>query len=137
MAPMVGRLVLIASGLGFPLTQLALVRFGRRGAVLVEGVTTALLLRDAALVAAGAQGRLHRGPALLLCAETAIAVAASASSLPLVVSPGARARVAEPSWTGREALRRIVIGTLFGLHTLRFHIYLQPGQGLRGQSAAA
>jgi hypothetical protein len=136
MAPMVGRLVLIASGLGFPLTQLALVRFGRRGAVLVEGVTAGLLVRDAALVAAGAPGRLLRYPALLLYAETAVAAAAAASSLPLVISPSARERVAEPSWTGWEALRRVVIGTLFGLHTLRFRIYLQPGHGLRGSAAA-
>jgi hypothetical protein len=30
----------------------------------------------------------------------------------------------------RETMRRAAVGTLFGLHTLRFRIYLQPGQGL-------
>jgi hypothetical protein len=30
-----------------------------------------------------------------------------------------------------EALRRAALGTLFGLHTLRFRIYLSPDHGLR------
>jgi hypothetical protein len=38
MAPGLGQLVLGLSGAGFPLTQLAIRRLGRRGAVITEGV---------------------------------------------------------------------------------------------------
>jgi hypothetical protein len=30
-----------------------------------------------------------------------------------------------------ETARRAAVGTLFGLHTVRFRIYLQPGSGLK------
>ena len=33
--------------------------------------------------------------------------------------------------TPLEALRRASLGMLFGLHTLRFRIYLAPDHGLR------
>ena len=45
-----GGLVLVLSGLGFPLTQAVIARFGRRGALVAEGVAVGLLVRDAALV---------------------------------------------------------------------------------------
>ena len=96
MSPPIGRAVLALSGLGFPLTQLAIRRFGRPGAVAVEGVCGGLLVRDAAMIALGVPGRLRRGPAVLL-------------------------------WL--EAARRVAIGALFGIHTVRFRIYLQPDSG--------
>jgi hypothetical protein len=36
--PALGRLVLVVSGMGFPLTQAVIARFGRRGAAVAEGV---------------------------------------------------------------------------------------------------
>ena len=69
----IGRGVLVASGMGFPLTQLAIRPFGRRGAILVEAVSVGLLARDAALLATGGSHRLGRGPARVLWLETAVA----------------------------------------------------------------
>jgi hypothetical protein len=31
----------------------------------------------------------------------------------------------------RELIHRAAVGTLFGIHTMRFRIYLAPGSGLR------
>jgi hypothetical protein len=36
----------------------------------------------------------------------------------------------------REPARRLAVATLFGVHTARFWIYLQPGQGRRGPPLA-
>jgi hypothetical protein len=35
-----------------------------------------------------------------------------------------------------EVTRRAAVGTLFGLHTLRFWIYLQPDHGLKEAHSA-
>lgn len=130
-----GRVVLILSGMGFPLTQAAMRRFGRSGAFAVEAVTAALLMRDAGMIARGATGRLRRGPAMLLWLETASAALASVLSLRPLFAESARVAARAKRPTGGEALRRIAIGTLFGLHTMRFRIYLQPDQGRRQQAA--
>ena len=66
MGPRLGQLVLVLSGSGFPLTQLAIRRLGRRGALVTESVCVGLAVRDAAMIATGAPARLRRGPALLL-----------------------------------------------------------------------
>ena len=125
-----GQMVLGLSGAGFPLTQLAIGRLGRPGAVLVVGVTAGLLARDAALVAMGAPQRLQPGAARLLWAETAVAAAATGAGLLLLRDP-AVAAARERGWNvpRRELFRRFAIGTLFGLHTMRFRIYLSPGSG--------
>jgi hypothetical protein len=123
--------VLGLSGLGFPLTQLAVRRLGRPGAAVVEAVSVGLLARDAAMIASGAPRRLRRGPAALLWLEAAAAVIASVLGLPLLVGVGARRRALEDRPSGAEALRRLALGALFGLHTVRFRIYLQPDRGLR------
>ncbi|HLX34666.1 MAG TPA: hypothetical protein VKR30_05415 [Candidatus Limnocylindrales bacterium] len=127
----VGQLVLALSGAGFPLTQLAIRRLGRSGAIVVEGVAVLLLTRDAAMIAGGTPSRLGRGPAILLWLETAVAAAATLFGLRLVFDATARRHAAESRPTRFEAVRRAAVGGLFGLHTLRFRIYLSPDHGRR------
>ena len=134
MPPRMGRLVLAVSGMGFPLTQLAIRRLGRRGAVIVEATCGGLLVRDAAMIAGGAPRRLRRGPAVLLWLEGAAAAAAVVMGLGPLVDARARERALESRPDRLEAVRRLAIGTLFGLHTLRFRIFLQPDHGLRSTS---
>jgi len=134
-ARLIGRVVLVLSGLGYPLSQLAIWRFGARGALLVEAVSGGLLVRDAALLATGVHRRLRRGPALLLWGEAMIAAAATVASLPLLLDVAARERARGRRATRLEMVRRVAVGMLFGVHTLRFQIYLTPGRGLRRESA--
>jgi hypothetical protein len=123
-----GRLVLVVSGLGFPLSQAVIARFGRRGAVVAEGVALGLLVRDAALVAMGTPRRLRRWPAILLWLELIAAAGATVAGLAAVARPG---QVVDHTRAGRaEAVRRFTVGLLFGLHTYRFQIYLRPDRGL-------
>ena len=137
MTPEAGRVVLGLSGMGFPLSQLAIRRLGRPGAALVSAVSVGLLARDAAMIAAGAPSRLRRGPAALLWLETAAAGLASGLGLRLVADTGAIQQALDPRPSGRaEALRRFALGALFGLHTMRFRLYLQPDHGLRPLAAA-
>ena len=77
----VGLPLLVLSGLGFPLSQLAIGKLGRHGALLVEGITTALLIKDTYLVANGAPARLEPVPRALLYAELGVAACASALGL--------------------------------------------------------
>jgi hypothetical protein len=131
MSPRLGRLVLALSGAGFPLTQVAIRRLGRRGAIVTEAVCVGLAVRDAALIAAGVPGRLRRGPALLLWLELAAALVAAALGLPLATGRTDVGHATDARPGRREAARRAAVGTLFGLHTTRFRIYLQPDHGRR------
>jgi hypothetical protein len=131
-----GRVVLVASGLGFPLTQVAVRWLGRPGALVVEGVAVGLLARDAALIASGTPSRLEPLPAALLYTETAMAALAAATCLPMVVDPAARARALEPRPSAPEVVRRVAVGAMFGFHTWRFSIYLRPDHGRRVETAA-
>jgi hypothetical protein len=137
MTPEVGRVVLGLSGLGFPLTQVAIRRLGRPGAAVVAVVSVGLLARDAAMIVGGAPDRLRRGPAALLWLEAVAAAIASVLGLRLLVDAEARGHALDPRPSGAEALRRFALGALFGLHTLRFRIYLRPDRGLREQAEAA
>jgi hypothetical protein len=126
----IGRAVLVASGAGYPMTQWTIRRSGRRGAFVVEGVSAALLVRDAVLIGTGVPGVLRRGPGLLLWCEagaaaTASVLGAAASRVAAANTPG------HPRPDARELLRRTAVVTLFGLHTVRFAIYLSPDQGRR------
>jgi hypothetical protein len=123
--------ILAASGSGFPLTQAVIARLGRPGAILVAGVTGGLLARDVALLVMGTHRRLEPGPAAMLWAETASAAVATGAGLLLLRDP-AVADARRRGWSAprRELVRRIAIGTLFGLHTMRFRIFLAPGSGL-------
>jgi len=96
MAPGLGQIALGMSGAGFPLTQLAIRRLGRRGAIITEGVCVGLAVRDAAMVASGVPARLRRGPAFLLWLELVVAVSAAGLELSLAVDPGAAARSSDP-----------------------------------------
>jgi len=121
--------VLVLSGLGFPLSQVAISRQGRRGAVLVEGISTALLARDAYLVSSGTLGRLRPVPAVLLSLEFGAALCASVLGLRTLTSQGIdEATRRRPGKV--EFLRRAALGTLFGLHSSRFAIYLGADRGL-------
>lgn len=131
-----GRAVLVLSGFGFPLTQLVIARFGRRGAAVVEVVTTGLLIRDAVLVGSGAPEHLRRGPAVLLHLELAAAAVASAAGVRAIATGTTQMGTERPWVDAVEGVRRAGVGTLFGLHTLRWWIYLSPDHGLRQPPAS-
>jgi hypothetical protein len=119
-----GTLVLGLSALGYPLTEFVVRRWERTGRVIVVGVCGGLAIRDAVLIAQGVPGRLRPRPAQLLWLELGAAVAATlAGSISLF--DGARRGY------GIDGVRRTAIGLLFGLHTLRFRIYLEPDRGRR------
>jgi len=127
----VGKAVLGLSGAGYPITQVAIRRFGRRGAAVVEVACLGLLARDAVMIAHGAPKVLRLGPAALLWLECAAAAVAAASNPRLVADRNPAERAAAWPCGPAEAVRRLAIATLFGLHTTRFWIYLRPGQGRR------
>jgi hypothetical protein len=131
----VGLGILALSGAGFPLTQLAIARFGRRGAMFVEALVVGLLLRDIGLIVSGTPSRLRAGPAALLWAEAAAAAAAAMAGALLLRDPEVAA-ARQAGWAvGRgELFRRVAVGTLFGLHTVRFRTRLSPGAGRRPPS---
>ena len=126
-----GRAVLAVSGLGFPLTQSLIRAVGRPGAIAVEGVAVGLLVRDLVLVARGTPRRLQVLPSVLLIAETATALGATAAGLRLLRDEDALERAVSGRPDAAERARRIAVGALFGLHTWRFRIYLSPTGGLR------
>ena len=130
MSSRTGRAVLVVSALGYPLTQLAIRRLGQRGALVVEVACTGLLARDAAMLAAGAPRRLRRGPARLLRLEAMAAAASVMTGLRLVLVKDAWGEATRQP-TQPELVRRGAVCALFGLHTLRFWIYLQPDKGRR------
>jgi hypothetical protein len=122
-------MVLVLSACGSVISALVIRRWGRRGALVVEAATTGLVVRDAALIAGGAPGRLRRVPALLLWLELGAGIAASALGLRPVLR---RAPSGPPPGEDRlEAGRVAAVWTLFALHTVRFWLYLQPDRGRR------
>jgi hypothetical protein len=131
MSQRTGRPVLAASALGYPLTQLVIRRFGQRGAVVVETVSVGLLARDLAMIASGTPSRLRRGPAFLLWLEATTAAFAAAAGLLPALTDGAYLQATVRRPTRAEIARRVALGALFGLHTTRFWIYLQPNHGRR------
>ena len=133
----VGNAVLGLSACGYPLTQLAIRRWGVRGAALAETVCAGLAIRDASLVATGVPGRLRLVPPALLHLELAAAVAASLAGLHPILHarPVVQAVPARPGTA--EMVRRAAVVTLFTLHTIRFGIYLRLGQGRRAAPAPA
>jgi hypothetical protein len=122
-----GWLALGASAAGYPLTEALVERAGRAGALAVEVACAGLVARDAAMVAKGVPGRLRLLPAILLYCELASGVMAAAATSRLL-----RHEHAIPSRRDSlELFRRVSTAALFALHTVRFHIYLQPDRGLR------
>ena len=129
-----GQIVLLISGLGFPLTQAVIAHWGRRGAMVAQGVSAGLLVRDAAMVMNGAPARLARLPRVLLWLELGTAASASVLGIAAVARPNQT--LDGTPYGSLEALRRFSVGLLFGLHTYRFRIYLTPDHGLRRGAAA-
>lgn len=129
MAHRMGPPMLALSGMGFPLTQLVIRRFGRSGALVVETVSFGFLAWDAAMVAGGEAHRFRSVPAALLWLETGAAATPVVAGLPLVL----RKRAVQAAVANRparfEALRRVALGSLFGLHTLRFRISMAADHG--------
>ncbi len=123
----VGLPILVVSGLGFPLCQVAIAKLGQRGALLVEGITSALLVRDAYLVASGAPSRLRPIPGALPYVELAVAACASVLGLRAFTDRGLTEATSRSPSAG-EVLRRAALGTLFGVHTGRFAVYLGLGR---------
>lgn len=132
----VGRIVLGLSACGYPLTQLAIRRCGARGAAVAEAVCAGLAIRDASMMAAGVPGRLRAVPAALLRLELAAGIVASTAGLrPLLGTPPA-ASASSPRTDAADAVRRAAVATLFAVHTIRFGIYLRPGQGRRAATVS-
>ena len=127
----VGNGVLALSAAGFPATQYVIRRFGRPGAAVVELVCVGLLARDAVMLAQGTPRVLRKGPAALLWLECAVAAVASASNVRLLLRNEAGECVAGRPGDALESIRRGAVAALFGLHTVRFQIYLRPDQGRR------
>jgi hypothetical protein len=125
--------VLGLSACGYPLTQLMARRWGRPGAVVAESVSAGLAIRDAAMVAGGAPGRLRPVPAALLRLELAAGIVASLAGLPPLLDARPPGRPA-PGRCSADTLRRAAVAALFALHTIRFGIYLSPGQGRRASA---
>lgn len=130
MNPLLGKAVLGLSAAGYTLTEAVSRRLGRPGALAVAAVCLGLLVRDTVLITRGTQRRLRRGPAILLWLETLSAGAATITTLRRALDEQATTDES-PGAKDREVLRRGVVGALFGLHTVRFAIYLRPGHGLR------
>jgi len=63
--------------------------------------------------------------------ELVVAVSAAGLGLRLALDPGAAGRSADPRPGRMETARRAAVGILFGLHTMRFRIYLEPDHGLK------
>jgi hypothetical protein len=128
----IGVVVLGLSACGYPLTQFVVRRWGVRGAAMAESVCLGLAVRDASMVASGAPGRLRRIPAALLRLELAAGIVATLAGLPLLLSVRSADRAAPATAGAADSVRRAAVATLFAVHTVRFGIYLRPGQGRRG-----
>lgn len=126
-----GAVVLGLSACGYPLTQLVIRRWGRRGAAIAEYACAGLAIRDASMVAVGVPGRLRRVPAVLLVLELGAAVAASLAGLPPLLSAQSADEAAAARTGLADNVRRVAVAALFALHTVRFGIYLRPDQGRR------
>jgi hypothetical protein len=126
-----GAIVLGLSACGYPLTQLAVRRWGVRGAAVAEFVCAGLAVRDASMVAGGVPGRLRRVPAALLFLELGAGVVASLAGLPPLLSPQSADRAASARTGVADSVRRAAVAALFAIHTIRFGIYLRPDQGRR------
>ncbi len=124
-----GAVVLGLSACGYPLTQVVIRRWGRRGAATAECVCAGLAIRDASMVASGVPGRLRRAPAVLLFLELGAGVAASLAGLPPLLSAQPADEAAAVKIYAADSVRRTAVAALFTIHTIRFGIYLRPDQG--------
>jgi hypothetical protein len=126
-----GSVVLGLSACGYPLTQLAIRRWGVRGAAVAECACAGLAIRDASMMASGVPGRLRPLPAWLLRLELAVGVVASLAGVHPLLSARSADQPAAARTCAAETARRASVATLFAVHTIRFGIYLRPDQGRR------
>jgi hypothetical protein len=105
----VGKVILALSAGGYPTTQFAIRRFGRRGAVAVEVACLGLLVRDAVMIARGTPNMLRPVPAALLRLECATAAVAAATNACLLTAQGPAQRVTARPGEVIELLRRLAI----------------------------
>jgi hypothetical protein len=130
------RALLGLSGLGATITEFAVGRFGRPGAMASAAACNAVLVRDTALIASGTLRDLKRGPAGLLVLETGVAALASVLSIRLLFNDRALEVARGDGSSTPEVVRRVAITTLFAIHSGRYSIFLRPGHGLRSQDGA-
>jgi hypothetical protein len=126
------RALLALSGFGGTISQFAIARLGRPGAIGSAAACNALLLRDAVLLVSGTTEELKRGPAGLLILETGVAVA-SVLSIRLLFNDRAMGLAQGEGASTPEVVRRVAVTALFALHTGRYSIYLRPGHGHRSR----
>jgi hypothetical protein len=131
MNPRISRVLLTLSALGSAISQQAIKRFGRPGAIGTAAVVNAVLVRDATLLATGATRQLKRGPACLLVVETALAGLASVFSIRLVCSQRALDMARGQGSSTPEVVRKAALTALFAVHTGRYSIALRPDHGQR------
>ena len=134
MKRLIGAVVLGLSAGGYPLTQLAVRRWGARGAAVAECACVGLATRDAYMIASGVPGRLRAVPAVLLHLELAAGVMATLAGLDPLLGRRSADRVTPARARAADRVRRAAVAALFAVHTVRFAIYLGPGQG--GRAAA-
>ncbi|MGZ3486919.1 MAG: hypothetical protein ACXVBY_08640, partial [Isosphaeraceae bacterium] len=99
-----------------------------------EGVCIGLVIRDTAMIASGVPRRLRPGVAALLWLELGASVIAAVTGLGPLVKRGS-AGATGSRLDALEIARRASVGALFGLHTIRFGIYLRPDRGRRTPAA--
>ena len=86
------------------------------------------------MVAAGIPKRLRPIPAALLHLELAAGVVASVAGVSLLMTSPSGEQTTAPTPGVVGTVRRAAVATLFALHTVRFGIYLRPGQGRRSET---
>jgi hypothetical protein len=131
-----GVIFLGLSACGYPLTQIVIRRWGVRGAAVAESACIGLTVRDASMVASGVTDRLRPVPAALLRLELAAGLAASLAGLHPLLNARPTDGAAPASPCTADTMRQAAVATLFALHTVRFAVYLRPGQGRRTVAAA-
>jgi hypothetical protein len=123
-----GKLLLMLSLAGAPIILFVLRRFGRFGGPVVVAGCGTLFVRDLTMVTSGVPDRLTPVPRLLLFAEVSVSATATLTGLwAWIVMPlfGERER---PYGRVVPVATTASVATLV-LHTVRFAIYLSPGQG--------
>jgi len=133
-----GKLLLMLSLAGAPIILFVLRQFGRFGGPMVVAGCGTLFVRDLTMVTSGVPDRLKPLPRLLLFAEVSVSATATLTGLwAWTVMPllGERAEHGRGHGAGESAHGRVArvatttsVATLV-LHTVRFTIYLSPGQG--------
>ena len=135
---LLGKLLLMLSLAGAPIILFVLRQFGRFGGPVVVAGCGTLFVRDLTMVTSEVPGRLKPLPRRLLFAEVSVSATATLTGLwAWTVMPllGERAEHGRSHRAGESAHGRVVrvattasVATLV-LHTVRFAIYLSPGQG--------